>query len=240
MKQIKLFTIPNFITLCNLMCGAMAAVTALTGGNLRMAFWLLVAAALCDFLDGLSARMLNSYSGIGVELDSLADMVSFGFAPSAILYALYERSLCHWSWSEGVIMAGSVALFLVAAFSALRLAKFNVDDTQHEEFEGLPTPAAALLIGSIGWLVESQYLTLSREVLVVVALLTALMLVARVRLFSFKFSHFGWRGNALRYLFLVGSALLLVWLKVGAIPLIILLYVVVSLLRKVFCKGVKE
>lgn len=240
MKQIKLFTIPNCITLCNLLCGAMAAVTALTGGNLKVAFVLVVVAALCDFLDGLSARMLNSYSGIGVELDSLADMVSFGFAPSAMLYALYERSLCHWSWSEGVVTAGSVVLFVVAAFSALRLAKFNVDDTQHEEFVGLPTPASALLIGSLGWLVEQQTLELGREAIVLIALVVALLLVAPVRLFSFKFTHFGWKGNALRYLFILAAVLLFVWAKVAAIPLIILLYIVTSLLRGLLCRGVKE
>lgn len=240
MKQIRLFTLPNIITLGNLLCGSMAAITALTGGDLRLAFWLIVAAAVCDFLDGLTARLLNSYSGIGVELDSLADMVSFGFAPAAILYALYTNSECHWSWSEGWITAGSVMLFLLTAFSALRLAKFNVDETQHEEFSGLPTPAAALFCASLGWLAANGNLEMGCEAILVIDLLLALLLIAPIRMFSFKFTHFGWQGNALRYLFLAAVILLVAWARVGAIPLVILLYVVVSIARNLLTKRVKE
>lgn len=229
--KIRLFTLPNLVTLCNLLCGSAAAVTALTGGSLLVAFWLILAAAVCDFLDGFTARLLNSYSGIGVELDSLADMVSFGFAPATILYALYLDAAWHFALPEWVTPLGGASLFLLTAFSALRLAKFNVDQEQHSEFKGLPTPAAALFFASLGWLVESGTLYLSRGVLVVWALAFALLLISPIRMFSFKFSGFGWSGNALRYLFAMVAVLLFALLKVGAVPLIILLYVLVSSLR---------
>lgn len=231
MMKIRLFTLPNLVTLCNLMCGSMAAITALTGGDLCLAFWLIVAAAVCDFLDGMTARLLNSYSGIGVELDSLADMVSFGFAPSAILFALYGGAESHWPWSEGVVACGGVLLFLVACASALRLAKFNVDDTQHEEFSGLPTPAMALFFAALGWLVAAGRLELCREVLLLLAALFAWLMISPIRMFSFKFKNLSWRENGLRYLFAGVTLLLLVLLKVGAVAVIIPLYVVVSLVR---------
>ncbi len=236
MKKIRLFTIPNLVTLCNLLCGSMAAVMALTGSDLKLAFWLVVAAAVCDFLDGLTARLLNSYSGIGVELDSLADMVSFGFAPAAILYALYARSAFHFTVSEWLQTAGVAVLFLVTAFSALRLAKFNVDDEQHTEFTGLPTPACALFFAALGWLTAETTLYLSREVLLALALSFALLLIAPIRMFSFKFTGFGWRGNGVRYLFLLVTAALLLTLGIGSLPLIILLYILLSALRHMVLK----
>lgn len=234
--KIRLFTIPNLVTLCNLLCGSMAALTALTGGDLSVAFWFILAAAVCDFLDGLTARLLNSYSGIGVELDSLADMVSFGFAPAAILYQLFSQAQSHWAWSEEALLWGGCSLFLLTAFSALRLAKFNVDEEQHSEFTGLPTPAAALFCTSLGWLVAEGRLVLSAEVICVVAWLLALLLISPIRMFSFKFSGFGWRGNGLRYLFALTAVALFAWLRVGAVPLIILLYVFVSTIRHCLCQ----
>lgn len=233
--KVKLFTLPNLVTLCNLLCGSMAAVTALTGGSLVVAFWLVVAAAVCDFLDGLTARLLRSYSGIGVELDSLADMVSFGFAPAAVLYALYTESGWHCTVPVWMHSVGAVALFLVTAFSALRLAKFNVDEEQHTEFKGLPTPASALFFVSLGWLVEQQVLYLSCEVWILLALLFALLLISPIRMFSFKFAGLGWRENGVRYCFALVAVALLVWLGIGAVPLVILLYVVVSTVRHLLC-----
>lgn len=233
--KIKLFTIPNCVTLCNLLCGSAAAVMALVHHNLEAAFWLVVAAAVCDFLDGFTARLLKSYSGIGVELDSLADMVSFGFAPAAILYTLYGQAAPHWNWPAEVVTAGGYALFLLAGFSALRLAKFNVDDTQHEEFCGLPTPACALFFASSGWLVENGNLEPGCEALLATALLFSWLLISPIRMFSFKFKHFGWNGNELRYLFLVASIGLLVW-SLKSVPVIILLYVLISALRWVACR----
>ncbi len=218
----------------------MAAVTALTGGDLKIAFWFVVAAAVCDFLDGFTARLLHSYSGIGVELDSLADVVSFGFAPAAILYALSQISECHWSSCDAITPVAHGALFLLTAFSALRLAKFNVDTTQHEEFVGLPTPASALFCAALGWLSAHGNLEMGREAIWCTALLLALLLIAPLRMFSFKFTHFGWQGNALRYLFLLVAIGLIAWARVGAVPLIILLYIIVSAIRSLLKKGAKR
>lgn len=229
MMKIRLFTLPNLVTLCNLLCGSLAALVALDGGSLQVAFWLIVAAAVCDFLDGMTARLLNSYSGIGVELDSLADMVSFGFAPAAILVALYREAAFHWPLGEWGVALGGLMLLVVACGAALRLAKFNVDDSQHELFEGLPTPAMALFFASIGWWVAGGSLELGREVLVVLAWLMAWLMISPIRMFSFKFKQLGLRGNELRYLFIALSLGLLLWLGVGAVALIIPLYVVVSI-----------
>ena len=134
--KIKLFTLPNILTLCNLLCGAAAAVAALRFDNLQWPLLFIVAAAVFDFLDGFAARLFKSYSPLGKELDSLADCVSFGFAPSAILLNIYETSGGEGPWGYLV--------FILAAFSALRLAKFNIDENQSTQFIGMPTPAAAL------------------------------------------------------------------------------------------------
>ena len=128
--KIKLFTIPNILTLCNLLSGCAAAVFALCVNDLQWAFWCVVVAAGFDFLDGFVARLLKSHSAIGKELDSLADMVSFGFAPAAVLYTMYAMTGGSDVWG--------FAVFVVAAFSALRLAKFNLDENQTTQFIGLP------------------------------------------------------------------------------------------------------
>lgn len=237
--KIRLFTIPNIITLCNLLCGSIAATTALSGGDLRIAFWFVVAAAICDFLDGMTARLLNSYSGIGVELDSLADMVSFGFAPAAIMYAVYSGSLPHFELSSEIMTVGAYTPFLITAFSALRLAKFNVDKSQESEFSGLPTPASALFFASLGWLVANQNLELGREIIIALSIIFALLLIVNLRMFSFKFKSLKWSDNALRYIFAIVTVALLVWLKVGAIPLVILLYIVTSAIRATTNRGSK-
>lgn len=234
--NIRLFTIPNCVTLCNLLCGSAAAVMALVRHDLPAAFALIIAAAVFDFLDGFSARMLKSYSGIGVELDSLADMVSFGFAPAAILFTMYGSAESHWTWSETARTAGSWIPFLITAFSALRLAKFNVDDTQHTEFQGLTTTANAMFCASLGWLAAEGRLELSTEAIAVTALVMSWLLVSPIRMFSFKFERFGWRGNELRYTFIGATLVLLGLLKGAAIPVVILLYIVVSTIRWIGCR----
>ena len=146
--KIKLFTIPNLLTLSSLLCGSFAVVSALVYGDLALAFWLTIAAGVFDYSDGFVARLLKCPSAIGVQLDSLSDMVSFGFAPSAVLFVLWNNSLP--ADAEAWLRYGGSALcFAVAAFSALRLAKFNIDETQHTEFCGLPTPANALACSDV-------------------------------------------------------------------------------------------
>ena len=229
--KIRLFTVPNLLTLMSLMCGSFAALAALGLGDLRLAFWLLIAAALFDFADGFTARLLGCPSAIGVQLDSLSDMISFGFAPASILVALYLRADALLPWDGRVQYAGALLLYLLTAFSALRLAKFNLDETQRAEFCGLPTPAAALLCASRGLIEAQGGFSLAREWLLLLAVGLGLLLISPIRMFALKFHGFGWTGNRLRYLFLGACVVLILTLGAYAIPAIFVLYVVVSLVR---------
>ena len=158
--KVKFFTVPNLLTLGNLLCGSYAAVVLIAYNDFPTAMLLIVAAALFDFCDGFAARLLHSASPIGVQLDSLADMVSFGLVPSLALYCMYD--MAPQEAASFVARAARYLTFLVVAFSALRLAKFNIDDSQHTEFCGLPTPANALLCLSLGVLAFRGSLEVSR------------------------------------------------------------------------------
>ena len=189
--KIKLFTVPNALTLCNLLSGCVASVLALTGGDLRWVFGCVVLAALFDFFDGFAARLLRSSSPIGKELDSLADMVSFGFAPSAVLFAAYALGGGDGPWR--------FAVFVVAAFSALRRAQLNNDENQTKEFIGLPTPAGARFVASSGYLVQQGRLSATPEAILLAALAFSFLLVCNVKMFALKFSHYRFAGNEIRY-----------------------------------------
>ena len=229
--QIRLFTIPNFLTLGNLVCGSCAAITLLTSGDFRIALWLIVAAAVFDFLDGFAARLLKSVSAIGVELDSLADMVSFGLVPSLAMWSLYDMVPAAGILPEGVAEYGRYLTLIIVAFSALRLAKFNVDDTQHSEFCGLPTPANGLFCLSVGLLATAGDLALCKEVVMVLAVVMASLLISPIRMFALKFKGFGWRGNELRYSFILLSVAIIALFTRYAIPTIIIIYVALSFVR---------
>ncbi len=229
--KIKLFTVPNMLTSMNLLCGAVGVVVVLTQGALSAAFALMAAAAVFDFFDGFAARLLRQNSPIGGELDSLADDISFGLLPAVILYVLYGRMAALWLPAGTVSEVAAFGVFVVAVFAALRLAKFNIDDTQHTEFCGLPSPAAALLCGSLGLLAERNGLVMPREAVLLVAVLVAALMVSPIRMFSLKFEGFGWKGNELRYGFLLLCAVLLATLRACAIPVVLVLYVAISTLR---------
>ncbi|WP_300723388.1 CDP-diacylglycerol--serine O-phosphatidyltransferase [uncultured Alistipes sp.] len=227
--KVRFFTIPNLLTLSNLMCGTFAALAALVYDNLEWAFWFVILAAVFDFFDGFAARLLRQSSPIGVQLDSLADMISFGFVPAAVLYAMTTRTM----GEEQTLLryAYAVASFLLAAFSALRLAKFNIDDSQHEEFCGLPTPANALFFTSLGLISARTGFDFGGEWLICIMPVMAWLLISPVRMFSLKFKGFGWRGNEIRYLFLALCVALIAILQLYSIPTIILLYILVSAVR---------
>ncbi len=223
----RYFTIPNLLTLCNLFCGCMAIYCAFVVGDLRVVFWFVALAAVFDFLDGFAARMLKSFSPIGKELDSLADIVSFGVAPAAALHILY-------SFAGGWPPWGFI-IFIIALFSALRLAKFNVDENQTEEFIGLNTPANALLITSVCYIYSDGNIPVSAEWLIVGAVVLSVMLILPVRMFSLKFKNFSFGDNKLRYIFLALSVASLAVFRVAAVPVIIAAYVIVSLIRHFAC-----
>ena len=234
--KIKFFTIPNLLTLSNLLCGSVAAVAALVWGNLTLAFGLVILAAVFDFFDGFVARLLNQSSPIGLQLDSLADDITFGFAPAAVMYVLYQRMEGIWL-PEGAV---GLVVFVFTAFAALRLAKFNIDDTQRDEFLGLPSPAAALFCVSLGWISEHYGIGFSREAVLIAAVGMGVLMLAAARMFALKFHGFGWRNNELRYIFIAVSALLLLCFQGVAVPFIILLYIVISLVRNIVCRAGKR
>lgn len=236
--KIKLFTIPNCVTLCNLLCGIASIISALVYNDLQLAFAFVVASALFDFCDGFVARLLKQYSEVGVQLDSLADMVSFGVAPAIAMSVLCGQMPSAFGLNDGWSEALCYVPLVVALLSALRLAKFNIDTTQKEEFEGLPTPASAILLLSVAALCERYELIIELEWLALISVLVATMLISPIRMFSLKFHEWGLGSsdNKIRYAFLLTSCLMICLLRLYAIPLIIVLYIVISAVRWIFNK----
>lgn len=229
--------IPNAITCCNLLSGCVAAVYAFQGLYL-VAFVCIIMGAVFDFFDGLTARALKVSSPIGKELDSLADVVTFGFAPAAMVFSwLGECVEAHstTAFDSRLSLVGALLpflAFLLVAFSALRLAKFNVDERQTSSFIGLPTPANALFWASlvVGYGDFIYGLNYGWLLMIGLVLLSCYLLVADIPMFSLKFKYFAWRANKLRYSFLIASAPMLL-LGVGAAVPIISLYVAVSIIK---------
>lgn len=234
--KIKLFTVPNIITLCNLLCGCFSIVASLVVGDFTLALIFILASAVCDFFDGFTARLLKQYSDIGVQLDSLADMVSFGVAPSAVMYAFACQAPTLFVLNDVVAHIIVYVPFIMAAFSALRLAKFNIDETQHETFEGLPTPANALFCASFVYAAISSGKAVEVEWIALISVVMAALLVSPIRMFSFKLKSFGWQQNKSLYIFLVLSLVALLTLGVYSVPVIIVLYIVISTIGWLFCK----
>ena len=176
----RYFTIPNLLTLSNLFCGSLAVLSAF-GGNLERSFWLIVLAAVFDFCDGFAARLLKQYSPLGGELDSLADIVSFGLAPSAVVYAIYCTAVCEPAGLPLADAAGTgvgawrYVAFIIVLLSALRLARFNVDTEQTSEFIGMPTPACAIFFASTGYLfARGMFTGFDMRLILIVAVVMAL------------------------------------------------------------------
>lgn len=220
--------LPNFLTCCNLICGCFGIVFLLEDRGVPAAYFVW-AAGVFDFFDGFVARLVKSNSLIGKELDSLADVVSFGVLPALVMYKLIGAH----STSEVFPFIG----FSIAAFAALRLAVFNIDETQTDSFRGLNTPATSLFITSLPLLPESVGRWLFQEwILILLTLVLSLLMVSRIEIFALKFKNFSWSENKIRFTFLILSVLLLLIFQVTAIPLIILLYIALSLVAKAFSK----
>lgn len=219
--------IPNAVTCLNLFCGCLGIVFAFQG-KLEWASYSILIAAIFDFLDGMLARLLKAYSDIGKDLDSLADMVSFGVLPSVIVYQFFIQSSSTNSWMN-------FSAFLIAIFSALRLSKFNNDSRQSENFIGLPTPANAILIASLPFIAAQQsFISSYLENHIFLALFSlgmGLLLVSEIHLMSLKFSSMDLRKNANRYILVFSSLILLVIFKFAAIPLILILYFILSFIQ---------
>jgi CDP-diacylglycerol--serine O-phosphatidyltransferase len=219
--------IPNALTCVNLFLGCFACYCAFKGIYM-MAANLMLLAAVFDFLDGFAARALNAYSKMGKELDSLADVVSFGVVPGAMLFSYFHDNL------DLRVLYASVA-FLLPVFSALRLAKFNIDSRQTSSFLGLPTPANAIFWAFLVVALDKNTAVFEPAVSFIILLsvmaIFCLFLVAEIPMFSLKFKNFSWKKNKTQVIFLVISLLLLIFLQWTAFPVIIGLYIVMSLIH---------
>ena len=229
--------IPNIITLFNMLSGILSIYAAMSG-YLDLAAYLIFVAGIFDFFDGFAARLLNAKSEIGAELDSLADVVSFGVAPGFILFQLVNLSNSQpIDFMDDFTIIPFIA-FIVPAFAALRLAKFNVDEEQTDSFLGLPTPALAIFIASLplirSYLYEDGgffYIVVTNTYfLLSVTIIGSLLMVSRFPMFALKFNGFGWKNNKTIYIFIGISLLLILLFKIVAIPFVILFYILFSLI----------
>lgn len=228
--KIRLFTVPNMLTLANLLAGSVAVIFTLVYHAYETAFWLIVAAAIFDFFDGFAARLLRQTSPLGVQLDSLADDVTFGLAPAIVMFDLYVHSSSYYNLNAEVMGWMKYVVLIIVAFSVLRLAKFNIDTTQSAEFEGLPTPANALMLMSLAVLAETGRVVLYQEHILLISIAASLLLISPIRMFALKFKSFGIKGNELRYGFIVAALLMIILMPAYALLAIIVLYIVISTL----------
>ena len=219
--------IPNTITCCNLISGCIATYWAFQG-DYRLALLFIVIGAVFDFFDGMTARLLHVSSPIGKELDSLADDITFGFAPSAIVFSFLSPLTSHLSPLIPYLA------FVMAAFSALRLAKFNLDERQALGFIGLPTPANALFWGSL-IVGAGQYiapLPYTAYIILIGTFVSCFLLISEIPMFALKFKSWGWKGNEVKYIFLLTCIPLLLFFRISGLSVIIAWYVVLSILTK--------
>ena len=224
-------SIPNTITCLNLLSGAIACIFAFhyneTFGSLvgyQWAFICIGAAALFDFCDGASARLLHAYSDLGKELDSLSDLVSFGLAPSLILFNTINYFN---TGSASEITPWAFAALFIPVMGALRLATFNIDTRQTTSFIGLPIPACAIFwIGLVGWLHRTE--AFNNYIVAAIIILMALMMVSGVRMFSLKFKNFQFRENFRRYMLILAAVLFVISEGISGLAWTIIFYILVS------------
>lgn len=246
-KKILSF-VPNTITSFNVLSGCLSVLFAFDG-HLALAGLLILIAAVFDFFDGMSARLLKAYSPMGKELDSLADVISFGIAPSVIAILLIKPTLNPNSVSLTQLPFTQLVLLLfpliLTVFSALRLAKFNIDTRQSESFIGLPTPANAMVWASLPFLqyfyndmVYAQWVS-NPWVILPLSAIMSFLLVSEIPMFSLKFKSLKPTQNKTRFIFLGICLVLVIVFKIAAIPVIILSYVLVSVVESLVCKRAK-
>ena len=224
--------IPNIVTCCNLLSGCAASVMAFQS-NYEAAILFIILGAVFDFFDGMLARLLDVSGPLGKELDSLADDITFGFAPSAIVFSLFKE-VEYPAYLQPVEDYFPYTAFIIAAFSALRLGKFNIDPRQSSSFIGLPTPANALfwsslVVGGHSFLVSESFNALYLFILVA---LMSYLLIAELPMFSLKFKNLSWKDNKTSYIFLLVCIPLLIVFHISGFAAIILWYILLSLPTK--------
>jgi len=235
--------IPNTITCMNLFSGCTASLMAIEG-HLVSAAVLIIIAAVFDFFDGLAARVLKAYSPMGKELDSIADMVSFGFAPGLIAFGYLKIAVLgdvHADFNPSEFTNSQIALLLSAViipiFSALRLAKFNIDTRQTSSFIGVPTPANAMFWASFPLILffgdyPTIELWLSNPIVIIITIVfTSLLLISEIPMFALKVKNLKWSDNKVIYLFLITLLILAILIKWLVIPMILIVYLLFSLIN---------
>ncbi|MCF8232791.1 MAG: CDP-diacylglycerol--serine O-phosphatidyltransferase [Bacteroidales bacterium] len=236
--------IPNFVTSLNLFFGVLAIIYA-GKDMLTLSSLFIGMAAIMDFFDGLVARLLNVSSAIGKELDSLADVVSFGVAPGLIIFQMLKDTGCTFEMAS-LNLVPFIGI-LIPVFSALRLAKFNVDTTQSESFKGLPVPANAIFFAAFPVIISPVFsnagvlhhflasLLENGLFLLILVVIFSLLLVGPFRLFSLKFKNFNWNTHIIQLIFVVIALVSLIVFNFAAVPFIIVAYIILSLL---FFRGI--
>ena len=224
--------IPNTVTCCNLICGCIASVMAFQA-RYDMAIIFIIIGAVFDFFDGMLARLFKVSGPLGKELDSLADDITFGFAPSVIVFSLFKE--VHYpEFLQSIADFIPYTAFLISAFSALRLGKFNIDPRQSTSFIGMPSPANALFWGSLvvgghDFLVSESFNALYLLALVI---LMSYLLIAEIPMFSLKFKNLTWKDNKVSYIFLLVCIPLLIIFRISGFAAIILWYILLSLITR--------
>ena len=238
--------IPNALTLLNLFCGCIAVIFAVNNNFITAALFVFLG-IFFDFFDGFAARKLNVQSELGVQLDSLADMVTSGLVPGIVMYKLLELIELDWGETDTSQILFGVSIFsclglTITLASAYRLAKFNIDTEQQNYFKGLPTPANALLILSLPLIMEYQNsdlinsIILNQWFLIGLTAFSCWILNANIKLFALKFKDWSFKNNSIRYIFILLCVVLLIVLQFAAIPIIILLYISMSVLDNLTSK----
>lgn len=233
-------TIPSLITCLALFSGCLS-VSASVNGDLKLAGYFIITAAIFDYFDGMLARLLHAITEFGKQIDSLADAVNFGVAPALIMFRLMMQAVqIHNGIDRFAYHIYLYLPFIIVIFTVLRLARYNIDDSQHKSFRGLPSPANALFIAALGVLSAKnasyplQFLSVNLWFLTIVILTLSVLMVSNIRMYSLKFENVGLRQNLLRYLLIVSSVVIFILFGIPGITFIIILYAISSLLVQFF------
>lgn len=237
--------LPNILTLSNLLCGSIASILIIKNPDfINVAILLICLSLIFDFFDGFAARLTGASGELGKQLDSLADMISFGFFPGILMMLLLKESITFCP-QECQVYSNYLPFLglLITLFSALRLAKFNIDQEQSYYFKGLNTPANTIFIFSFLYIQKNYNFELLNNFwfLIIITFIFSYLLVANIPLFSLKFKNSTWKDNSLVFFFLITCIILFIFLRVLAIPLLIIIYIVLSIIfrKKIIANGIK-
>ena len=228
--------IPNYITLSNLCCGILSIIFTLNN-QLDLAALFIFLGVFLDFFDGFFARVLKVENDFGIQLDSMADLITSGLAPSFIIFKLININEINYQTEEFPFAIISLIAFLIAIFAALRLANFNIDKTQKDIFKGLPTPMTAIFIASLPLIKSSIFSSIYNTYsLCIISILLSILMVSKINLFSIKLNfkeNISSQLNAIRLCMLISSLILLFFFNLAAIPFIVVLYIILSIINNI-------